>query len=561
MADGKKRVLGGRYEITSVIGEGGMAKVFLGTDRVLGRTVAVKVLSPQFAEDEAFVSRFRREAQAAAALSHPNVVSVFDTGSTGNVHYIVMEHVEGRTLRDVIREGGKVLPQRAIEITETVARALAAAHAKGLVHRDVKPGNIMVTREGEVKVMDFGIARATSANTVTQTAAVLGTASYLSPEQAQGEPVDARSDLYSLGVVLYEMLTGRAPFEGDSAVSVAYKHVAEDPVPPRRHNADVPESLEAIVLKSMAKNPDNRYQSANELADDLHRARQGLPVAATPVLTGERTQMIDRASHTQVLGGPLEIEEPPPRRTGLIIAITLIVVGILGAAGYFLAQALLAGGEPVRVPNVRGLQEEDATKELERLAFVVEVERKVKPLLPPGEVYDQDPKVGEMIDKGSVVTIFVARPPQQVEVPSVVGETEEDATAILEDAGFEVTTEQEESEEEQGTVIAQQPEGDSLAPRGSEVTLTVSSGPTTVPVPGVVCEPMDAAQAEIEDAGLVFEEIGSEFSEECQADTVASQSPAADTEVAPGTTVQVTRSLGASPPPSPTDFPSIIPDD
>src|SRR5439155_2992525 len=263
------RVLGGRYELEGELGSGGMATVYLGRDNVLGRTVAVKVLAPNYARDQAFVARFRREAQAAARMNHPGVVNVFDTGSDDGTHFIVMEYVQGRTLADVLKTDGRLMPDRAAEIGEAVAGALTFAHAQGIVHRDIKPANIMITTGGQVKVMDFGIARAiTAGDTLTQTATVLGTATYLSPEQAQGEPVDARSDLYSLGVVLYEMLTGQPPFAGDSAVSVAYKHVREDPTLPSRLNPEVPSGLEAVTMKCLAKNPDNRYQSADEVRAD-----------------------------------------------------------------------------------------------------------------------------------------------------------------------------------------------------------------------------------------------------------------------------------------------------
>src|ERR687891_2165023 len=257
-----------------------MAKVFRGTDQVLGRTVAIKVLSPQFTDDAQFVARFRREAQSAAALNHPNIVGVFDTGSQGDVHYIVMEYVEGRTLRDVIRNEGPLLPQRAVEIADAVAKALEPAHQAGMVHRDIKPGNIMLTSDGEVKVMDFGIARTSTGDTLTQTAAVLGTASYLSPEQAQGHPVDVRSDIYSLGCVLYEMVAGRPPFPGDSPVTVASKHVLEQPTPPSQINQDVSPDLDAVILRALAKNPANRYQSATEMREDLERVKRGQPVEA-----------------------------------------------------------------------------------------------------------------------------------------------------------------------------------------------------------------------------------------------------------------------------------------
>ncbi|TMK78384.1 MAG: Stk1 family PASTA domain-containing Ser/Thr kinase, partial [Actinobacteria bacterium] len=271
----KGTVLASRYALDGLLGHGGMADVYHGTDQVLGRQVAVKVLGPQFARDQSFVARFRREAQAAAALNHPNLVSVFDTGSDDGTHYIVMEYVAGTTLAKVIRDEGPLPADRAATIALAVTRALAFAHRAGLVHRDVKPANIMLSSEGAVKVMDFGIARTTNGESLTQTAAVLGTATYFSPEQAQGEAVDARSDIYALGCVLFEMLTGHPPFSGENPVAVAYKHVQEDPPHPSDEARGVPPELEAIVMRCLAKDPEDRYQTAEDLADDLQRFRSG----------------------------------------------------------------------------------------------------------------------------------------------------------------------------------------------------------------------------------------------------------------------------------------------
>src|SRR2546427_67217 len=271
----KGTVLASRYALDGLLGHGGMADVYHGTDQVLGRQVAVKVLGPQFARDQSFVARFRREAQAAAALNHPNLVSVFDTGSDDGTHYIVMEYVAGTTLAKLIRDEGRLPPDRAATIALAVARALAFAHRARLVHRDVKPANIMLSSDGAVKVMDFGIARTTNGESLTQTAAVLGTATYFSPEQAQGEAVDARSDIYALGCVLFEMLTGHPPFSGENPVAVAYKHVQEDPPHPSDEAHGVPPELEAIVMRCLAKDPEDRYQTAEDLADDLQRFRTG----------------------------------------------------------------------------------------------------------------------------------------------------------------------------------------------------------------------------------------------------------------------------------------------
>jgi eukaryotic-like serine/threonine-protein kinase len=302
------RVLNGRYEIDSRLGEGGMATVFGGSDRVLGRKVAVKVLARQYARDRTSVERFRREAQAAAGLNHPNVVSVFDTGSDDGVHYIVMEHVEGRTLADIIREEGALPPARAAEIAVDVCRALSSAHEKGMVHRDVKPGNVLLTPDGGVKVADFGIARVASGEPLTATGSVMGTASYLSPEQARGASIDARSDIYSLGCVLYEMLTGQTPFAGDTPVSIAYKHVEEQPTAPTLVNPAVPEGLEAVVTKAMAKDPADRFQSATQMARDLREAAPAASAEPAEVMpTGERTAILPVSPEGPASTAPLPL--------------------------------------------------------------------------------------------------------------------------------------------------------------------------------------------------------------------------------------------------------------
>ena len=305
-------VVAERYEIDSVLGEGGMAKVFRGTDRVLGRTVAVKVLASKYAQDDSSVARFRREAQSAAALNHPNVVSVFDTGSDDGVHWIVMEFVEGRTLKDVIEEDGSLQPDRALQIAREVALALASAHENGLVHRDVKPGNIMITPSGETKVMDFGIARAVTSTgdpTLTKTGFVMGTAAYLSPEQAQGKPVDARSDIYSLGCVLYEMLAGRPPFEGNSPVAVASAHMSSEPEPISSANPAVPREAEAVVARAMRKEPEERYQDAGDMADDLGRVVTGEVPLAAAAAAGAATEPVSRpGGDTRIL--PTAVPEP-----------------------------------------------------------------------------------------------------------------------------------------------------------------------------------------------------------------------------------------------------------
>jgi eukaryotic-like serine/threonine-protein kinase len=349
------RILAGRYELGRLLGAGGMAEVFEGHDRLLARRVAIKILLAQYAHDPAFLERFRREAQSAASLSHPNIVGVFDTGSEGDTWFIVMELVAGNTLRDLIHLHGPVHPARAAEICSEVAGALAVAHARGIVHRDVKPGNVMLTTEGKVKVMDFGIARASAVPSITQTSAVVGTAQYIAPEQAQGLEADARSDLYSLGCCLYEMVTGQVPFNGPTPVAIAYRHIQEDPTPPRALNPSVPGSLERVCLKAMAKRPEDRYQTAAEMQRDLNRVRVGDPVTvAVPLPSQQTTQAVGAAGYgeaTTVLGGGATMaggramryaQDVPEQRRGsvgwvLAAILTLVVVGL---AAFFITRAV-----------------------------------------------------------------------------------------------------------------------------------------------------------------------------------------------------------------------------
>jgi len=352
------QVLLDRYEVGPLLGAGGMAEVYEGRDRLLARRVAIKVLQSQYARDHSFLLRFKREAQAAASLSHPNVVGVYDTGSEDGTHFIVMEFVDGRTLKDVIRQEGPLYPDRAAEICADVSAALMAAHARGLIHRDIKPANVMLTPDGKVKVMDFGIARATTSETITQTAAVIGTAQYISPEQAQGQTVDYRSDLYSLGCCLYEMLTGTVPFTGATPVAIAYRHVREDPTPPRMLNPDVPPPLEAICLKAMAKLPDNRYQTAAELRADLERYRNGEPVLATPLLdSAATTQAIPgraaTADQTAMLGGTVaggrtayDYARPDERRRTSVgwVVLSLLALVVVGLVAFLITRALTSPG-------------------------------------------------------------------------------------------------------------------------------------------------------------------------------------------------------------------------
>lgn len=540
--------LGGRYRVERELGRGGMAKVFLGTDTVLGRTVAVKVLAPQFADDDGFVQRFRREAQAAASIGHPHIVSVFDTGSDDGVHYIVMEYVEGRTLAEFLAGGGRILPDRAIDIAMDVCQALEAAHARGVIHRDIKPGNIMLNPRGEVKVTDFGIARVTTtADTVAQTAAILGTASYLSPEQAQGQQVDARSDLYSLGCVVYEMVTGRPPFLGDSPVAVASKQVLEQPVPPSKLNSDVTPDLDAVILRALAKNPANRYQSAEEMRADLERAKRGLPVDATPLLAAGTTQVLDRppAHATQVLP-PSE----PERRTNWIpIVVTLVLIALLGGLLWFLASTLLDDDPQtavqVTVPDVVGKSRAEAEQDLEDAGLEIGDITRVPPVddtQEPNTVVEQDPAADEMVDRGTAVDLTIVESPELVAIPDLEGSSVEEAQAALLELELEPAGPQEEPSDtvDEGLVTRSDPASGEEVEPGSTVTIFVSSGPGTVVVPDVTCQSFGSAQSDLRSAGLEpirSSETRPENPVCTQGSKVAAQEPAGGTEVEVGSQV------------------------
>jgi serine/threonine-protein kinase len=481
------RVLGNRYEIRSLLGTGGMASVYLGTDRVLDRPVAVKVLARQFAGDASFVERFRREAQAAAGLNHPNLVSVFDTGSDGDIHYIVMEYVQGRTLADVIRDEGPLHPQRAAEVAEGVAAALAFAHRAGLVHRDVKPANVMITTSGDVKVMDFGIARAQSGDSLTRTESVLGTATYFSPEQAKGESVDARSDIYALGCVLWEMLGGRPPFTGDTAVTVAMKHVRDEPAPPSSVNPDVPPPLDAITLKAMAKNPANRYQTANEMAADLERFRNGQPVSATPVMGAvAATQVVPRAGGTEALPptrSGTAANDRQPWKIALIVTAIVLVVALLA---FFLVRALQPEEPLVAVPNVTGKLASAACDQLEQLHLKCDRSTKqTDPDVPKGNVISYSPTGS--VPEGTTIELVVSSGKPQKFVPNVVCLSFSEARTELEAAGFTVIRAGSDANKDCPTpgMVARQdpasPDGQTKAAEGSVVRLFTVPEPTPTP--------------------------------------------------------------------------------
>lgn len=552
------KVLSGRYELSERLGSGGMAEVYLGRDRVLGRTVAVKTLLQQFAGDPHFIARFRREAQSAAALNHPNIVGVYDTGADDGTQYIVMEYIEGRTLRDIIREEGPLLPERAAEIAGDVCAGMAFAHSHGIVHRDVKPANIMLTKNGEVKVTDFGIARAASSETVTQTATVLGTAQYFSPEQAQAGQVDARSDIYSLGVVLYEMLTRQVPFTGSSPVAIAYKHVKEDPILPSRLNPDIPPALESIVMKALAKNPDNRYQTAQEMRQDLMRAASGKPVHATPVMApidatsiahptaSDATVMIPRT------GTPAQ--RARRRRMGWIL-MTLILLGIAGVVTWAILSALPKNVPLVAVPDVKGKTAAEAERLLDHAGF-----KSSQSCCTPsadvaqGNVIDSDPPADTRIKKGSTVKLIISGGPKRVTVPDVRRKLIAEAKDQLEKLGLKVeTTRRSHATIPKDQVISQSIGAGLTVDSGTTITLVVSDGPAKVVVPQLKGLTEAEAKAELDRVHLKANVVkSSDFECAINPGHVCRQSPESGQQVDEGTTVTITVGEGGEPSPSPT---------
>ncbi|MGH9235913.1 MAG: Stk1 family PASTA domain-containing Ser/Thr kinase, partial [Acidimicrobiales bacterium] len=500
MSQQNQVVFNGRYELHRRLGRGGMAEVYLARDQQLNRPVAVKVLFPALATDAGFVERFRREAQAAANLQHPNIVSVFDWGEANGTYFIVMEYVEGHTLAEMLRDEGRLHPDRAAEITADIAAALGFAHRNRVVHRDVKPGNVLITRDGGVKVADFGIARALSDSTdqnLTKTGSVMGTATYFSPEQARGAAVDPRSDIYSLGCVLYEMTTGHPPFTGDSAVAIAYKHVQENPVPPRRYDPALPETLEAITLKCLAKNPANRYPGAQDLRADLRRFLDGSRIMAEPVLAppidpGATSMMASTqyGEQTALVAGPVgyeqggydgydddyydDEEQEPKRSKWFLVALVLLLLVLAGLL--FLLASNFSGNEEPEVPQVTvpGVVTQDivpATQALEAEGFEVATEFVNDPA-PENQVTAQDPEAGTEADEGSTVTLTVSQGPEAVVVPDVVGRTQTEASQILTAEGFVVNPVAEEnSEVEEGVVFAQDPPANGQVPPGATITI------------------------------------------------------------------------------------------
>ncbi|MGY5114761.1 Stk1 family PASTA domain-containing Ser/Thr kinase [Streptomyces sp. 900105755] len=567
------RRLGGRYELGHVLGRGGMAEVYLAHDTRLGRTVAVKTLRADLARDPSFQARFRREAQSAASLNHPAIVAVYDTGEDYidgvSIPYIVMEYVDGSTLRELLHSGRKLLPERAMEMTIGILQGLEYAHRSGIVHRDIKPANVMLTRNGQVKVMDFGIARAMgdAGMTMTQTAAVIGTAQYLSPEQAKGEQVDARSDLYSTGCLLYELLTVRPPFVGDSPVAVAYQHVREEPQPPSVFDPEITPEMDAIVLKALVKDPNYRYQSADEMRADIEACLDGQPVAATAAMGSvgyggypddmPTTAMRSDAGATTMLppmnpdDGGYGYDERPDRRRqqkkkNNTSTILLVVAGILVLVGSILiGKWVVSGGgsdKPFAAPNFVGQTYADAQKMADNSGLKLGTPtRRTCNNAPKGSVCSQDPTANSDVHKGDTINLVVSTGAPKVVVPSVVGQNIDDAKSTLEGDKYKfvVKTKQQVSGEDPGTVLEQNPALGAEVEKGTTITLTVAKAEEKSTVPDVTGQTCDAAKAQMAQNNLVGNCTDVDTTDPNQVGKVISTDPQAGTQVKKNSPVNI----------------------
>ncbi|MFD2764040.1 Stk1 family PASTA domain-containing Ser/Thr kinase [Micromonospora eburnea] len=572
------RLLGGRYQVGELLGYGGMAEVHRGRDLRLGRDVAIKMLRADLARDATFQMRFRREAQNAASLNHPAIVAVYDTGeetaATGEtLPFIVMEFVNGRTLKEVLGAEGRLQPRRALEICADMCAALEFSHRHGIIHRDIKPGNVMLTQTGQVKVMDFGIARAlaSGATTMTQTSAVIGTAQYLSPEQARGEAVDARSDVYAAGCVLFELLCGHPPFVGDSPVSVAYQHVRETPPTPSTINPDVNPAVDAIVLKALSKNPLNRYQSAGEMRADLLRAAAGRPVLATPVMPADETMPMAPAAgaggyQTQVMGPqnrqqvPARVGDPRKRKSSSWVIATFAGLGVLAVIA--LVAALLLnqrGADRVNTPGLQGKSQAEAVAAIEALGLkAVPGEQVLNNTCQKDTVVNQSPGPGTPLEKGQNVTFQVCGGKKMVPVPPVKGNQYENVKLQLEGLNLKVDPEYVNDSQPEGSVISTDPEQGTEVAEGTTIKVKVSKG-NVVKVPDVVGMTKELAERTLRNAGYKVRTLDGDEVAPDKAGLVSRQSPEADRKLEKNKQVTIYVDYAAPDPtgsPDPTETPT-----
>jgi serine/threonine-protein kinase len=553
------RVFDRRYKIVRKLGAGGMADVYLAEDQELGRRLAIKILNDRHAHDDQFVERFRREAKNAAGLSHPNIVSIYDRGEADGTYYIAMEYLEGRTLKELIVRNGPTPVPIAIDYTRQILSAISFAHRNGVVHRDIKPHNIVVGRDGRLKVTDFGIARS-GASQMTEAGSIIGTAQYLSPEQARGAHVDQRSDIYSVGVVLYEMLTGEVPFTGDTPVEIAMKHLSTAPSAPSDLSEQVPHDLDAIVLRALAKEPEQRYQSSEEMDADLARVARGLAVsdeteaAATMVLAGAGiaapTAVLrphrPLAPATAVEESFYDYDEPVPGRRPFwpwLLALGLILSAAV--AGWYVwtqIQSQLNASRPISVPLVQGLSQDAAKIQLDAAGLRMSPQFKPSLLVARGVVISQIPAAGDKTDKGNAVTVFISNGKPKTTVPDVVGKNIADAIAALTQAHLKYQVYEINSDRPPNTVTAIEPGGGAVVLWNTPIRVNVSKGPKPVAVPSVVGQPFANAVGALQGAGFAVKR--QDVASDQPKDTVVASDPAGGAAVAPGSIVTLSVSKG-----------------
>ena len=563
------KVLAGRYELFERIGEGGMSVVYKAKDRLLNRFVAIKILKPEFINDHKFIDSFRRESQAAASLSHPNIVNIYDVGREGNIHYIVMELIQGKTLSDYIKEQGAMPYPKVIALSKQIAAALSFAHKNHIIHRDVKPHNIMITPNGTAKIMDFGIAKAVNAATIVDnTDGIIGSVHYFSPEQARGGYVDEKSDIYSLGIVMYEMLTGRVPFDGDNPVNIALMHINGEMIPPSKVVDGVPPALEHIILKCTDKYPVNRFASADELIEALNNLEFVGSVVGNSVLMGGSRKNDRPIAETDYDDGEDYVDErasgkgkkekkPMDRKKKIIIIVAAAVAAI--AVGVIVAFATgLIGGKEIEAPNFTNMTVEEAQQAAEEYDLKIrEGDEVISEDVEKGRIVSQDPAPGEPVRTGGTVTVSVSIGLGDGSVPNVVGLDEDEAREALEAADFEVgevTTAA--SAEDEGTVIRQTPDAGEEAEKGTAVDLVVSDGSEAqAVVPYLIGRTVGEAQTALKNAGLNMGSISYEYSNTYAEGEVMWQQYDANAKLDKGSTVRVRVSRGPEPQESPDESP------
>lgn len=565
MAIGPGSVIDERYALKRELGAGGMAEVYLADDQLLDREVAVKMLSARYAADPSFVERFRREASSAARLNHPNIVAVYDRGETNGSYYIVMEYLDGLNLKELIRRDGPLPPGMAIDYTLQILAALGAAHKRDIVHLDAKPQNMMLADEGLLKVTDFGIARAGGRSDLTSVGSVIGTAQYLSPEQARGEDVTAASDCYSAGIVLYEMLTGRVPFDGDQPMAVAMKQINEQPSPPRVHRPDLPEDLNAVVMKALAKRPSERYRTAEEFAAALRPIRERFGPAATAVMgaaAASATQVMQRPEATAAT--QVSTRRPPPRtpppptpsskRAWWIAAVAVLAIAAVAVGLLMINGSIGGGGGGVTIPPVAGQDEETALRTLADAGLTNVQTRQVSSNdVPSGSVVRTSPVAGQEVTADARVDLLISSGPDTIELPSVIGDEEAKALQKLRDAGFaNPTITREENDAVEGIVFNQTPSAGDVSP-DSQVTIFVSQGPGSVTIPDLTSTDRNDAARQLRDLGLDPRVVGEENGD-FPPNTVIRTEPGSGEEVEKGEQVRVV----IAQPPQSAEVPSVI---